>query len=321
MPVSLQFSNLPVERNVYGRSASSAHYLNGKPASHADELRARQQQETPVATGYNWKSQPVGGRPGSATCAPAQTYESDPASASMEMSGQATQGDHLMRRKARQQTGAGAALPGQGPMNGFPGFKPEPEAPEGKRILGGSVPAGSTTVQSVVFGRDGNVAVASDVSRLPQFTGAAGIPNGAAGNGSQGMQQRTPPRPASFASGAGVQTVEHAYHATPLQDGGPKGRRSVGDRREQPAAALYAGAAGLNVGTPSALPSNADGELSLGGRRVNRPVDTMLDDLAATKAAPVGHAQMRHLPGPSGPMSLRGPVVTSQQPGLRRPYK
>lgn len=46
------------------------------------------------------------------------THESDPASAKQEMAGHATQGDHLMRRKARQQTGAamGAAgmMEGQG---------------------------------------------------------------------------------------------------------------------------------------------------------------------------------------------------------------
>ena len=40
-------------------------------------------------------------------------YESDPVSESMELGGQATQGDHLMRRKAKKQTGAAAMMVGQ----------------------------------------------------------------------------------------------------------------------------------------------------------------------------------------------------------------
>ena len=42
------------------------------------------------------------------------TYESDPASASMEQGGQATQGDHLMRRKSRNQSVAARMMEGQG---------------------------------------------------------------------------------------------------------------------------------------------------------------------------------------------------------------
>ena len=38
------------------------------------------------------------------------TYESDPASARDEMGGHVTQGDHLMRRKARQQMGGAARM-------------------------------------------------------------------------------------------------------------------------------------------------------------------------------------------------------------------
>ena len=291
MPVSVAFSNAPIERNALGRSASSEHYLNGQPASNAQVMRARQQaeqcQQMATAGGHRqyWKDQPVGGRPGSAVCAPAA-----PTSVTQQ-----PQQNPLIGP-----CGVGAT--------GFPS----------KRIIGGSVPAGSSVVQSVVFGRDGHVGVASDVSHLPQFRGAAGVPNGADGKDAAAPQGRMLPRPASLASGsgAGMQTVEHAYHATSYYDGGPKGRRTVGDRPGQEQA-LYAGAAGYNVGTPSALPSDLRGELAWSGRRVNRPHDTMQDDLTSAQAAPLGHAERRHVPAPSGPASLRGPLVkTRGQPGI-----
>ena len=125
MPVSLQFSNAPVERNVNGRSASSAHYLNGRPASQAEVIRARQQQEQleqqrQGAGGFNWKSQPVGGRPGSALCADA---------APVNPTAAANGSEHMF---------GAIGSPG---ANGFPGLV-QPET-TGKRILGGTIPAAS----------------------------------------------------------------------------------------------------------------------------------------------------------------------------------
>ena len=59
-----------------------------------------------------------------------------------------------------------------------------------------------------------------------------------------------------------------------MQDG--PGRPAAGFKVSQP----FEGAAG-NVGTPSALPANSDGTIAWAGRKVNRPTDTMQDDLAA----------------------------------------
>jgi hypothetical protein len=288
MPVSLQFSNAPVERNVNGRSASSAHYLNGRPASQAEVIRARQQQEQleqqrQGAGGFNWKSQPVGGRPGSALCADA---------APVTPTAAANGSEHMF---------GAIGSPG---ANGFPGLV-QPET-TGKRILGGTIPAGSAMVQSVVFGRDGHVGVAAtEMASLPAFKGAAGVPNEARSNG--GGQARLGPRPAaSFDSGAGMLSSEAAYHATPHFDGGPKGRRQLADRPGQQAA--FAAAAGTNVGTPSALPTNPDGTLAWSSRRVNRPLDQMQDDMASAQPGPRS-PEMRHVVGPTGPVAMHGPRV------------
>ena len=292
MPVSVAFSNAPIERNALGRSASSEHYLNGQPASNAQVMRARQQaeqcQQMPTAGGHRqyWKDQPVGGRPGSAVCAPAA-----PTSVTQQ-----PQQNPLIGP-----CGVGAT--------GFPS----------KRIIGGSVPAGSSVVQSVVFGRDGHVGVASDVSHLPQFRGAAGVPNGADGKDAAAPQGRMLPRPASLASGsgAGMQTVEHAYHATSYYDGGPKGRRTVGDRPGQEQALSRAQQATTSARPLHCRPIYAASLLGAAGGSIGHTTRCRRTTSPRRKPPPLGHAERRHVPAPSGPASLRGPLVkTRGQPGI-----
>ena len=104
-----------------------------------------------------------------------------------------------------------------------------------------------------------------------------------------------------FFGSAGVHTTDASLKEAAMWYGGPKGRHttplqhtasSVDQSFQQmqagpgcpqavfKASRPFEGAAG-NVGTPSALPANADGTLAWAGRKVNRPEDTMQDDLAA----------------------------------------
>ena len=104
-----------------------------------------------------------------------------------------------------------------------------------------------------------------------------------------------------FFGSAGVHTTDASLKEAAMWYGGPKGRRttplqhtaSSTDQSFQemqagpgcPQARFkvsgpFEGAAG-NVGTPSALPANADGTAAWASRKVNRPTDVMQDDLAA----------------------------------------
>ena len=104
-----------------------------------------------------------------------------------------------------------------------------------------------------------------------------------------------------FYGSAGVHTTDASLKEAAMWYGGPKGRRTTplqhtasstdqSFQAMQPgpgcpqaqfkAAGAFQNAAG-NVGTPSALPANADGTIAWASRKVNRPTDIMQDDFAA----------------------------------------
>lgn len=175
-------------------------WQDGHPASRAQLHRDRQRKEQAVqqqSTGgnFDWKQQPIGGRPGVAVCAPAATGS---------------------------------------PAVTFPGTGGQPDIfkPSKATISGGSVAATQNHVGQVVFGKGGQVSIEDsvplDVPR--QFVGAAGVANGRTAPRDEPVGARMKPRPANFENVAGVQTGEMQYHNTAHFDGGPKGRRTVDDR-------------------------------------------------------------------------------------------
>jgi len=342
----LTFSEIQLERNVLGKTASSATWLDGRVVSSAEATRMRVPNVTtsqaeavaqaaaargksPYDAGH-WYWQPVGGR----ACDPKPPPAVGDSNTRGALASKANESNVDLVVFGHEQDGAVVDDGEHWEMDqkDWLGYK--------KRV--GGMDANNAVVDAVVFGHDQDgftsiKALEEEMAKLPQFRGAAGVPSSEVSSSNvmqdakivpskftklknssdvdmvvfghdqdgsgEGMNQDMEDLEASplFFGSAGVHTTDASLKEAAMWYGGPKGRRttplqhtassvdqSFQEMQDGPGcpqarfkgSGPFEGAAG-NVGTPSALPANADGTIAWAGRKVNRPTDVMQDDLAA----------------------------------------
>jgi len=342
----LTFSEIELERNVLGKSKSSETWLDGVVVSSAEATRKRipnvqtsqaeavaQAAKARASAGYDaghWYHQPVGGR--AAEPRPASIPGDHNTRGALASKANESNVDLVVFGHEQDGVGVDAGEHWEMDQRDWLGYK--------KRV--GGMDANNAIVDSVVFGhdQDGFTSIKKleeEMSKLPQFRGAAGVCSSEVSSSNvmqdakivpskftklknssdvdmvvfghdqdgsgEGPNQDMEDLEASplFYGSAGVHTTDASLKNAAMWYGGPKGRRttplqhtasstdqSFQEMQEGPGAPQaqfkgshpFEGAAG-NVGTPSALPANGDGTLAWASRKVNRPTDTMQDDMAS----------------------------------------